>query len=662
MNPMNNLHVWLACIAYPVSTATYFERALRQRCRTTTIGPSLSHELIERLQQLNMTMPPNELDISTGVNPDMEQIIADTDPANYPELYLWIETGGGYYPLNLDILPCPKVCYLIDSHLYLDFHLEWAKQFDMVFIAQREYLDAFRRQGTRAHWLPLGCDPDVHRRFDVPKIHPVGFVGGIKSGSRREALLATLARQIPVHYERCYWDDMARLFSQSQIVFNEAISNDLNMRVFEVMSTGTLLLTDIAKNSGQDELFRDGEDYAIYRDNIVCDVARFYLDNEELREQIAARGQRLVHNAHTYAHRVEDLLAVAMGGKPDTLSAEELRERSLAGVPAIDADIPASICISGARRSFVIPVLDMSPASEYNILTLLNDLKEIDGDVIVVFNGQEVAEHLKDHPRITRYAIMKQNIGVARAWNLGLEIAVTPTVFILNADLHVKRQAIDALEQALYALPEAACVGPQGSFVEYALARDYVHFDKGTFNRPLEVDAVSGFFFAIKLQHFNEKIIRFENGFTPCYFEEWDLGLQIKRAGLKNYIVPTSDYDHHWSGSIRALREINFYEKAETAGEIMLRNRRLFLTKWRGITNRENNRQLMESGFLRYVANNAQDLVDERRFGDARKWLENVAQRCQDDAEIVALRRFIDVMASKAGEPVESMTEGTIND
>ena len=654
---MNNLHVWLAYVAYPVTTAAYFERALRQCCRVTTIGPPLPNELIEKWQLQNMKLPLNNQDISTAANPDMEEMIANTDPANYPDLYLWIESVGGYYPLNLDALRCPKASYFIDTHLHLQAHLEWAQQFDMVFLAQREYLDEFRKLGMKAYWLPLGCDPEVHRRFDMPKIYPVGFVGGVQSGSRREALLKTLANLVPVHYERCFWDDMARLFSQSQIVFNEAIRNDLNMRVFEVMSTGALLMTDMARNSGQNELFRDGEDYAVYRDSNICDIARFYLDNEDLREQIAARGQRLVHNAHTYAHRVHDLLAVALGGKQDTFSASELRDRSLAGVPAIDADIPASLCISSARRSFVIPVLDMSPASEYNILTLLRDLEDIEGDVIVIFNGQEVAEHLQDHPRITRYAIMKQNIGVARAWNLGLEIAATPTVFILNADLHVERSAIDALEQALLSLPDAACVGPQGSFFEFALARDYTYFDKGTFGRPLEVDAVSGFFFAIKLQHFNEKIIRFENAFTPCYFEEWDLGLQIKRAGLKQYIVPTTAYDHHWSGSIRALREINFYEKAETAGEIVLRNRQIFLNKWRGITGHENNRQLLESGFITYATSCAQNLVAEGRFDDARHWLEHVTQRLQDDSKVSALGRFIDIMASKAGAVTEGATQ-----
>jgi len=644
---MNNLHVWLAYVAYPVTTAVYFERALRKRCRTTMIGPPFPHELIEKWQLQNMRLPLKDHDISTGPTPDMADIITLTNPDDYPDLYLWIESVGGYCPLNLDALPCPKVCYLIDSHLNLQMHLEWAQQFDMVFIAQREYLDDFRKSGSKTFWLPLGCDPEVHCRHDEPKIHPVGFVGGVMPGSRREALLTQLASKVTVHYERCFWDDMARLFSRSRIVFNEAVRNDLNMRVFEVMSTGTLLMTDIARNSGQDELFRDGEDYAVYRDIMISDVARFYLDNEELSEQIAARGQRLVHNAHTYDHRVDDLLEVALNGKSDTFSAAELRQQSLAGVPDIDAGIPANCCISSARRSFVIPVLDMSPASEYNILSLLGDLENIEGDVIVVFNGQDVAEHLNSHPRITRYAIMKQNIGVARAWNLGLEIAATPTVFILNADLHVGRQSIDTLEQALYSLPDAACVGPQGSFFEFALARDYSYFDKGTFDQPLEVDAVSGFFFAIKLQHFNEKLIRFENGFTPCYFEEWDLGLQIRRAGLKNYIVPTSDYDHHWSGSIRSLREINFYEKSKTAGEILLRNRLLFLDKWRAIAGRENRRDLLDSGFVPYATAQAQSLAVQGLFDEARKWMNILSLHCQSDLEVAVLRRFIEISANK---------------
>lgn len=645
---MNNPHIWLAFVAYPVTTAAYIERALRNKFRTTTIGPPLPNDLIEKWQLQNMRLPLKEQDISTGFTPDMREIVSGVTDANAPDLYLWVESVGGHHPINLDALDCPKVCYLIDSHLQLAKHLEWAKQFDFVFIAQREYLQNFRQLGMKVYWLPLGCDPEIHCQPTMQREHLVSFVGSVIPGSRREVLLTELNRKIPVHYERCFWEDMARLFSNSKIVFNESVKNDLNMRFFEALSSGALLLTDLAKKSGQEEMFREGEDYALYRDNNIVDVARFYLDNEQLREQIAARGQRLAHNAHTYSHRVDDLLAVVLGGKEDTFSADELRRRSLVGEADVDSDVETGSYISSSGRSFIIPVLDMSPASEFNILTLLDDLEGIDGDVIVIFNGQDIAENLRNHPRITRYAIMKHNIGVARAWNLGLEVAATPVVFILNADLHLEKQSVEALENALITLPDAACVGPQGSFVEYSLTRDYKYFDKGTFNKPIEVDAVSGFFFAIKLKHFNEKIIRFENGFTPCYFEEWDLGLQIKKAGLKNYIVPTSAYDHHWSGSIRALRYIGFYEKSETAGEIVLRNRRLFLNKWRAIAARENRPDLLESGFVLYVIAHCQELIAEDRLAEADQWLVNVTLRHPPSSELSSLRRFIDMILSKA--------------
>jgi Glycosyl transferases group 1/DUF based on E. rectale Gene description (DUF3880) len=609
MTSFRDARVWLDYVAYPVTTAVYFQRALRRICRTVTVGPRLPHEYIQQWQLQEMNLPLYDQDIPTGFSPDISRIVAAVSPDQRPDLYLWVESVPGHYPANLAALSCPKACYLIDSHLNLSLHLEWASGFDHVFIAQREYLPAFRRRGHNVHWLPLGCDPEIHRRHDVTPLHQIGFVGSVREGSRRERLLRRLSQTFALEYKRCFWDEMARHFSASRLVFNDALKNDLNMRLFEAMSCGSLLLTDLAKNSGQDALFRDGEEYALYRDGSMVDVARFYLENEELRRQVAARGQRLVHNAHTYLHRVEDLLEVVLGGKGETFSPELLRERSLEGVPPLDGDSSGGAFHSRAGRSFVIPVLDMSPASRYNIVTLLEDLKDIAGDVIVIFNGREVADRLKDHPRITNYAVMKQNIGVARAWNLGLEMAATPTVFILNADLHVTPAAIHAVEEGLWELPQAACAGPQGSFFDFTLARDHVYFDRGDCSSPLAVDAVSGFFFAVKLQHFNDKLIRFENGFTPCYFEEWDLGLQIRQAGLKSYVVPTTEYDHVWSGSLRALREVCYYGVSEAPDAILLRNRRSFLNKWRSIAARENNPDLLGSGFKAYSVGRGAEIV-----------------------------------------------------
>jgi len=639
--PTNNYTVWLSYVGFPVTTAVYFERALRQMCRTITVGAPMPEELIDLWQLQNMKRPKVQHDIVTDFAPDMSEILRQHPDKPKPDLYLWVESVSGHSPHNLAALNCPTVCYLIDSHLSLERHLEQAKQFNYVFIAQREYLPAFRKVNPHTFWLPLACDPEIHCKFEDQKNYDVGFVGGVSSGTKREELLKRLSETVSLKYERCFWDDMARLFSASRMVFNNAVRNDLNMRVFEVMSTGTLLLSDMAKNSGQEILFADGEEYACYHEGNLEETACFYLANEELRERIAKRGQRLAHNAHTYKHRLEDLFAVVLNNKPDTFSAEELRERSLAGLPSLYEEIRASIEVSAPVRSFVIPVLDYSPASEYNILTLLEDLKDMEGEMIVVFNGASVGEELKNHPRITRHAIMKQNVGVARGWNIGLDMAESETVFILNADANIGEEAIIAVEQGLENLPGAACVGPQGSFVDFSRCQDYCYFDKGSFDTPIEVDAVSGFFFAVNSKLFAEHGLQFENGFTPCYFEEWDLGLQIRKTGLKNYVVPTTAYDHHWSGTIRALRSIPYMGRDETAGEILLRNRQLFLAKWRDIVSKTGRKDLLESGWKRYMISVVKRLMAEGDTKQAAVIVSQLLEKLPDDFEATALARYV---------------------
>lgn len=601
----------------------------------------MPEKLIQLWQLQNMKAPAVKQDIVTDFTPDMGEILRQYPDVPRPDLYLWVESVGGHLPRNLAALGCPTACYLIDSYSNLDRYLERASEFDYIFIAQCEFLADFQKINPRTFWLPLACDPEIHCKWNGHKSYDAGFAGDVTPGTKREVLLKRLSETVSLKYGRYFWDDMARLFSASRMVFNNAVRNDLNMRFFEVMSSGTLLLSDMAINSGQDILFADGEDYACYHEGNLEEAARFYLENEELRERIAKRGQRLAHNAHTYKHRLEDLLAVVFDNKPDTFSAAELRERSLAGLPSFYEEICATIDVCAPIRNFVIPVLDYSPASEYNILTLLDDLKDMEGEVIVVFNGASVGEDLKHHPRITRHAIMKQNVGVARGWNIGLNMAEAETVFIVNADAHIEAEAVDLIENGLCQLPLAACVGPQGSFVDFALCQDYCYFDKGSFAEPLEIDAVSGFFFAVNRRLFAEHGIVFENGFTPCYFEEWDLGLQIRQAGLKNYIVPTTAYDHHWSGTIRALRSIPYMGRDETAGEILLRNRQLFLAKWRDIVSKTGRKDLLESGWKRYMIGFVKRLMAEGNTKQAAVLVNQLFEKLPEDFEAAALARYV---------------------
>jgi hypothetical protein len=62
-------------------------------------------------------------------------------------------------------------------------------------------------------------------------------------------------------------------------------------------------------------------------------------------------------------------------------------------------------------RSFIVPALDYSPHSPNNITTLLNDLEEIHGEVICIFNSHEVFDKFHGHPRIDKYCFNSLNAG-----------------------------------------------------------------------------------------------------------------------------------------------------------------------------------------------------------------------------------------------------------
>ena len=83
----------------------------------------------------------------------------------------------------------------------------------------------------------------------------------------------------------------------------------MNMRVFEAIACGSMLMTNNLSDNGLADLFRDGVHLATYRDgDDLLDKLAFYLERESLRERIAAAGRAEAIAKHTYAHRMETIL------------------------------------------------------------------------------------------------------------------------------------------------------------------------------------------------------------------------------------------------------------------------------------------------------------------------------------------------------------------
>ena len=232
-------------------------------------------------------------------------------------------------------------------------------------------------------------------------------------------------------------------------------------------------------------------------------------------------------------------------------------------------------------RSFIIPVLDYSPHSPYNIETLLKDLENIPGEVICVFNSIEVFDKLHNHPRIDKYCFNSLNAGVSRSWNIGINMAEGRTAFILNADVHIRSLAVSQLESYLLRLDKAVIVGPQGAIIDYKNHRDKKYYGKGTFREPVKVDAVSGFLFAIHLERYIKNNLLFDVQFSPCFYEEWDIGLQIMQAGLACYAIPVTDFEHHMGASQDETLSVNYFGRNMSREDILPNNRERFIAKWK---------------------------------------------------------------------------------
>lgn len=249
---------------------------------------------------------------------------AERIPREY-DLYLRIDHGDYKYDLPEDLHPA--VFYAIDTHLKKPYKKirRQVSHYDIVFCAQKQGVEKLRKDTKiDIQWLPLGCDPQIHKKIDSLKKYTVGFVGSEARKFLHGELIDAIRRKYPDSFlGGADFREIGEIYSASKIGFNYSIRNDINMRIFEVMSSGTLLLTSQVKDNGFDELFTDRKNIVVYKNKReLLYLLEYYLKNDSQRDAIAQAGYELVTSQHTYRHRVQTMfnyLAFKFGGKFNNL-------------------------------------------------------------------------------------------------------------------------------------------------------------------------------------------------------------------------------------------------------------------------------------------------------------------------------------------------------
>ncbi|OGS25460.1 MAG: hypothetical protein A2297_06990 [Elusimicrobia bacterium RIFOXYB2_FULL_48_7] len=242
-------------------------------------------------------------------------VFAKTVIKKYPltfDAIIEIDSSGQYHLPGLNKLKIPSALWSLDTHEHDKMHFQSfiKNDFEHLFSCHRNYLN---KLGNNCKWLPVACDPNIHKKYELQKIYDITFIGNTNPlvYPERVKLLNKIKQRYNLSvFSNTFGENMAIKYSQSKIVFNKSIRGDINMRVFEAMSCGSMLLTDRLNNeAGLESLFHDGKHLVLYNDEAdLFDKIDFYLKHDSEREVIAHEGMKEVHEKHTYKHRTEEML------------------------------------------------------------------------------------------------------------------------------------------------------------------------------------------------------------------------------------------------------------------------------------------------------------------------------------------------------------------
>jgi hypothetical protein len=217
-------------------------------------------------------------------------------------------------PDTSKVKSCPTAWYAIDTHMDFDKHVRIGRIFDMSFVAQKQYLPALTEAGVKhAQWLPLAFAAELAPMEPTKRDTDIAYVGSenAEMHPERSSMLNVLrANFISTRFGRASPAEMERIYSGAKLVFNRSVNNDVNMRFFEAMGAGAVLLTDRIVDNGVEDLFDEGSHYFSYRDvDGLLRLVRELLSDPIRLQQVGEVARSRVLSSHTYQHRADELVA-----------------------------------------------------------------------------------------------------------------------------------------------------------------------------------------------------------------------------------------------------------------------------------------------------------------------------------------------------------------
>jgi hypothetical protein len=243
------------------------------------------------------------------------------------DLNILIDHGEDGLNVPLDfVVPHPNAYWIADSHLGYDYRLRRAREFDHVFASHSPSIEKLVKDGIpreKVHYMPWAAENSCYKPYSILEKWEWCFIGHMNNSDRVQ-LLDRFCREWPVGIQGYLgwrvpyvqgWnvmDDAAKKMCQAKIILNESVQDDLNMRTFEGLACGKLVLTEDVPDLHKH--FKDGEHLVTFKTiDEAVELARGLLSDEERRCAIAKAGYEEFLAKHTYMHRAKEILKTCIG-------------------------------------------------------------------------------------------------------------------------------------------------------------------------------------------------------------------------------------------------------------------------------------------------------------------------------------------------------------
>jgi spore maturation protein CgeB len=236
------------------------------------------------------------------------------------------------------VTQAPIVCWCQDQMTTLGRQYLLGSRYDAVFLKDRYMLDLFSRMiaSTKFHYLPEACNPRIHRPMPLSAADRDQYgcdvmLAGTLYYYRQEILERLAEFHLKVWGAQPDWlvhrlggrstgryvhgADKVRAALAATVCVNTlhyAEVDGLNCRAFEIAGCGGFqLVTHVPVVTEHFE--PDSEVVTFSSAAELVEKVAYYLQNPEKAAAIAARGQIRAHRDHTYEHRLDKLLGIALG-------------------------------------------------------------------------------------------------------------------------------------------------------------------------------------------------------------------------------------------------------------------------------------------------------------------------------------------------------------